>query len=91
MDAFNSVLTNSRVKTYWEGGAWMEPYTTSKLLALSHFHIKEKSVLKAYWANIPWEKRTLKWNSHIYNDTINSGISSKEFRCSSTLSVPSIL
>ena len=33
-------------RAYLEGGAWVEPDTTSKLLALPHFHIKVKSVLK---------------------------------------------
>ena len=32
-------------KTYWEGGAWVEPGATSKLLSLPNFHIKEKSVV----------------------------------------------
>ena len=31
----------------------MELGSTSKLLALPHFHIKEKLVLMAYWAEIP--------------------------------------
>ena len=39
-------------EVYWEGVTWMEYTTTSKLLAPPHSHIKEKSVLKAYWANI---------------------------------------
>ena len=30
----------------------MEYAPTSKLLALPHSHIKEKLILKAYWANI---------------------------------------
>ena len=35
------VLRRSMVKVYWEGGAWVEPVTTSKLLALPHFYIQE--------------------------------------------------
>ena len=42
-------------KAYWEGVSLMESVTYSKLLALPHSHINEKSVRKAYWANIPLE------------------------------------
>ena len=36
-------------KGYWESVVWVEPVTTSKLLALPHSHIKEKPAVKAYW------------------------------------------
>ena len=48
-----TVLPKSRVKVHWEGRAWEEPDITSKLLALPHFHIKGKTVLKKYNINIP--------------------------------------
>ena len=45
-----SVIPKSRVKAYCEGGAWVEPDTTSKHLVLTLFHIKEKI---ACWVSIP--------------------------------------
>ena len=41
---YSSLLPESWVKAYWEGGAWVEPDTTSKLLALPHFHIKGEKI-----------------------------------------------
>ena len=39
-------------EAYRKGVVSVEPTTTTKILALPHSHIKEKSVLRAYWANI---------------------------------------
>lgn len=38
------VFPKARLRVYWDSGTWVEPDTTSKILGLSHFHIK-KTVL----------------------------------------------
>ena len=53
-----NILPKSRVKAYWEGGVWMEPDTTSKLLALPHITCflcssVLPSILEGYWPNMP--------------------------------------
>ena len=53
MYMYSSVLPRTKGKAYLEGVAWVEPATTSKLLALPNSHIIEKSISKAYWTNIP--------------------------------------
>ena len=46
----SSVLPKSRVEGYWEGGAWMEPDTTSKLLVLP---ISTSKKNQEYWDKYP--------------------------------------
>ena len=55
-----SVLPRVKGKAYLEGVVWVEHATTSKLLALPNSHIKEKSIPKTYWANIPY----ICWGEH---------------------------
>ena len=55
-----SVLPQTNFKAWWEGEIWVEPLATSKLLHSSHSHIKEKSVLKACWTDMPY----VCWGEH---------------------------